>query len=318
MTTQSELRLLVKIASLYYNEGKKQSEVAQLLNVSQSQVSRALTRCLKEGLVKISVVQPPNIFIGLEHQLQQLYGLRQVLVVDVDEEPSDDQIKRAIGSMAAHYLQTTLMKDELIGISSWSTTIRAMIDALHPLKTSASGVIQLMGGVGQNGNLQSTMLTQSLANILDCESFLLPALSIERSVEDKQRLMQSIEVANVVNKFDEVDLAIVGIGSTEPSSLLRNSGNYYHEEMSELLSNRGAVGDIGLHYYDKNGVAILAEDEDPVISMQLEQLRKCPRVVGLAGGNEKVSSIHGALKGGYLDVLITDRITAKALLELDD
>ena len=84
--------------------------------------------------------------------------------------------------------------------------------------------------------------------------------------------------------------------------------------MKELLSSRGAVGDICLHYYDKNGTPMLAEDEDPVVSMQLEQLKKCPRVVGLAGGLEKLPSIRGALKGGFLDVLITDRVTAKALL----
>ncbi len=314
MISQNELRLLIKIATLYYDEGKKQSDIAKSLNVSQSLVSRALNRCVKEGLVKISVVQPPSIFMSLERELQEAYHFSQAIIVDVADDANDDQVKRAIGSMAAHYLQSTLQKGELVGISSWSTTIRSMIDAMHPLKINAEGVIQLMGGVGQNGNLQSTMLTQSLANILNCESYLLPALSIERSVEEKQQLLNSIEVSSVVEKFEQVDLAIVGIGSTEPSSLLRNSGNYYHEEMTEVLNSRGAVGDICLHYYDAQGVAVLKDDEDPVISMQLEQVKKCSRVIALAGGLDKVSAIKGALRGDYIDVLITDRITAEMLI----
>ncbi|MBX0000943.1 sugar-binding transcriptional regulator, partial [Escherichia coli] len=53
MAKQDEQRLLVKIATLYYLEGRKQSDIAQLLSLSQSFISRALTRCQKEGVVKI-------------------------------------------------------------------------------------------------------------------------------------------------------------------------------------------------------------------------------------------------------------------------
>jgi DNA-binding transcriptional regulator LsrR (DeoR family) len=42
-------------------------------------------------------------------------------------------------------------------------------------------------------------------------------------------------MAAVVAKFAEVDVAIVGIGELEPSQLLKNSGNYYNEDMLHLL-----------------------------------------------------------------------------------
>lgn len=77
MAKQDEQRLLVKIATLYYLEGRKQSDIAQLLSLSQSFVSRAITRCQKEGVVKISVVQPSNIFLKLEKGLEDRYGLKQ-------------------------------------------------------------------------------------------------------------------------------------------------------------------------------------------------------------------------------------------------
>ncbi|RPH20227.1 sugar-binding transcriptional regulator [Buttiauxella warmboldiae] len=314
MSKQDEQRLLVKIATLYFVEGMKQSEIAGLLQLSQSFVSRAITRCQKEGVVKISVIQPANIFLSLEQALEKKYGIRQAIVVDVDESAAAMQIKHAIGSAAAHYVETRLRPNDLVGISSWSTTIRAMVDELHPQSIKARGVIQLLGGVGPNGNVQATILTQNLAAQLGCPAWLLPSQSIEHSVEERARLVASDDVAEVVNKFAEVDMAILGIGDLEPSQLLKNSGNYYGEAMLKTLAERGAVGDICLHYFNARGEPVLSTEEDPVIGMELSQVRACPHVVALAGGNDKANAIRGALLGGYIDVLITDFPTASQLL----
>ncbi|PLP26241.1 DNA-binding transcriptional regulator, partial [Klebsiella pneumoniae] len=163
-------------------------------------------------------------------------------------------------------------------------------------------------------NVQATILTQTLAQRLNCDAWLLPSQSIEGSMEERNRLLASKDVADVVSRFDEVDIAIVGIGILEPSQLLKTSGNYYHEDMLQVLAARGAVGDICLHYYDKNGHPVLRDDEDPVIGMALEKVKKCPNVVALAGGTDKVAAIKGALTGGYIDVLITDYPTARMLV----
>ena len=106
-----------------------------------------------------------------------------------------------------------------------------------------------------------------------------------------------------------------GILTTCSSQLLKNSGNYYNESMLQLLAERGAVGDICLHYYDAAGKPVLSQDEDPVIGMELEQIRRCPQVIALAGGVDKENAIRGALQGDYIDVLITDFPTARALIK---
>ncbi|WP_328587065.1 sugar-binding domain-containing protein, partial [Pseudomonas syringae group genomosp. 3] len=121
------------------------------------------------------------------------------------------------------------------------------------------------------------------------------------------------EVKEVLHRFDSITLAIVGIGELEPSQLLRNSGNYYTEDMLRVLAERGAVGDICLRYFDAQGKPVLEEDEEFVVSMGLGKLRSINRVLGLAGGVRKVQAIKGALLGGYLDVLITDVGTARGL-----
>ena len=40
-----------------------------------------------------------------------------------------------------------------------------------------------------------------------------------------------------------------------------------------------------------------------------------PNVIGLASGTEKIEAIRAVLRGGYLDILITDETTANLLLK---
>ncbi len=313
MNRHDELRLLVKIATLYYENGLNQSRIAEQLSLSQSFVSRAIKRCIDEGIIKITVLHPPGVFVHLEQTLQSRYGLRQVVIVDVDEHASVHAIKRAIGSGAAAYLEASVTTNQLIGISSWSTFVEEMINSLSPKAVKAAGVIQILGGVGLNGNLQANILTDRLAKLLECPGYFLPTSSLGQSNEDRQRDLQNPELAEVVARFSDVTTAIVGIGTMAPSQLLRNSGVHYKEEMANTLVSRGAVGDICLHYFDRNGDAVLEDNEDTLTSMSLAQLKRCPNVVALAGGVDKLAAMRAALAGGYIDVLVTDRITAESL-----
>ena len=315
MSNLEEQRLLTKIASLYYEEGLKQSQISEQLDLSQSFVSRALSRALKEGIVRISVQRLRNFHLELERQLQQRYGIRQAIVV---EPTGDDEeaIKQAIGSAAAHYLETSVTEKDHIGISSWSSTIRAMVGHMHrgSSRQGATEVVQLLGGVGNKGAFEATLLTQQLATLLGCPAYLLPSQSIEQSPESRQRILQLDEVREVTERFARLTVALVGIGELEPSQLLRNSGNYHGEAMLEVLAARGAVGDICLRYFDAQGRPVLDDSEETVVAVDLPQLLEIDRVVGLAGGLRKVNAIRGALQGGYLDVLVVDLRTALALV----
>ncbi len=83
------------------------------------------------------------------------------------------------------------------------------------------------------------------------------------------------------------------------------------------LLRKGAVGDIALRYYDAQGECIESEINDRIIGMSLEQIKQVPKVVGISGGPDKVSAIRAALRGEIVNVLITDSVTAEALLESD-
>ena len=57
--------------------------------------------------------------------------------------------------------------------------------------------------------------------------------------------------------------------------------------------------------------------DDRVIGIGLEQLRRVPRAIGVAGGPGKTLAIRAALLGGWINCLITDRFTGQRLVEAD-
>ena len=74
------------------------------------------------------------------------------------------------------------------------------------------------------------------------------------------------------------------------------------------------VGDVGLRFVDASGSPLDLEINERIIGLSLEQIKRIPRVIGVAGGEEKQKIILAALRGEILDALITDDATARALL----
>lgn len=310
-----ELRLIAKVARLYYNRGARQAEIAQQLDISQATVSRLLKRAEEEQIVRISVSVPHGTYTDLEEQLQEVYGLKEAIVVDSVED--EEQILRDLGAAAAYYVETTLKNGEVIGISSWSATLLAMVDAMHPLPRSISAqVVQILGSVGNpTAESHAAHLTRRMASLTHGEATFLPTPGVTGSAEVTRIYLEDPFVRPAIAKFEHVTMALVGIGTVEPSKLLTSSGNIFNADELALLRSRGGVGDICLRFFDRDGAPVQTPLNDRVIGMRLEQLQNVARSVGIAGGQRKTPAIRGALAGGWINVLITDRRTAEVLIE---
>jgi DNA-binding transcriptional regulator LsrR (DeoR family) len=299
---------------MYYDQGLRQTEIVDRLNVSQSTISRLLKRAGREGIVRITVAVPAGTHPDLEEGLQSKFGLKEAIVVDsVDD---DDQIVRDLGGAAAFYLDTTLRPNEVIGISSWSAALLAMVDTMQPGQRCAGAkVVQILGGIGNPGaEAHATHLTRRLANLIAGTATLLPAPGVVGSPEAKQVLLKDRYVQEAMEVIGTVTFALVGIGSLEPSRLLAASGNVFSSSELKMLADHGAVGDICIRFFDRGGEPVVTPLNERVIGMDLEQLRRVHRVVAVAGGKRKTAAIRGALVGRWINVLITDRATAERLI----
>jgi DNA-binding transcriptional regulator LsrR (DeoR family) len=314
MARIDELRLMAKIARLYYTQGLRQTEICQRLNIHQSTVSRVLKRAEREGIVRITVSLPPGTHTEVEEALQSRYGLDEAVVVDCLEDEA--QIAHDLGAAAAYYLENTLKPTDVIGISSWSAALLEMVNAMRPSQRfKDTRVIQILGGVGSpNAEVHATQVTRRLADLIGGEATLLPAPGVVGSRGARDVLMKDRFVREALDLFPRVTLALVGIGATEPSRALASSGNIFSPQEIKLLAGKGAVGDICLRFFDAAGRQVVTELNDRVISMELEQLHAVRRVIGVAGGRRKINAIRGALTGRLINVLITDLAGAERLM----
>jgi DNA-binding transcriptional regulator LsrR (DeoR family) len=306
---------MTKVAYLYYHLQQKQSQIAEQLDLSQATVSRMLRRAEDSGIVRITVNMPAGVYTQLENELCSRYGLKAAIVVHCEED-IDEMIMHHIGSAAAYYVETTVGRDEVVGLSSWSSTLLAMVNAMHPLaKSTGARVVQILGGMGNPAaEVYASRITERFANLVHGEATYLPVPGVVSSADMRVELMAAPYVQEAIGLFDEVTLALVGIGSLEPSKLLASSGNVFSVQELDMLRESGAIGDICLRFFDRAGRPINNALDNRVISMSLDRLRGVKRSVGIAGGQRKTEAIRGALLGGWINVLITDQRTAQRLM----
>ncbi|MDI2111919.1 sugar-binding transcriptional regulator [Commensalibacter nepenthis] len=316
MTTSDELRFIARVARMYYLDNMKQPDIAKHLYISQATVSRLLKKASKKGIVEISVNTPKDTFLELEEKIKNHFGLSEVIIASCEQD-EETQILSRIGQAAAQFFCATMQQDEVIGISSWSESLLSMVNHLNNnFKISAKKIIQIQGGIGSpTVQKHATILSSKLAKITHAEQVLLPAQGIIGSTEARTILMADPYVQATLDQFKEITMAVVGIGPISLAKLEADSGNILTPKEMNTITQKKAVGDICLHFYDHKGRPLQTAIDQRIIGITLEQLQKIPRVIGIAGGKVKMDAILGALSGRLVNILITDQFTAIRIAE---
>jgi DNA-binding transcriptional regulator LsrR (DeoR family) len=312
---REHIRLLTKVARMYHERRMRQPQIAAQLHISQPRVSRLLKQAAEVGIVRTTVVSPRGVHADLEEEVERRFGLTEVVVADTDGPSDEASVLDAVGTAAATYLETTLTGGERIGISSWSSTLLATVDTMRPRPVQvADSVMQILGGIGSStAQSRATRLIGRLAQVTKAEPAYLMAPGLLASAEMRKGITAEPDIAGVMQAYGELTMALVGVGSLEPSPLLRESGNAVSAPEQDELRNLGAVGDICMRFFDSEGRPIASELDERVLGISAAAFNAVPRRVGVAGGKRKWGSIRAALVGGWLNVLVTDLHTAKWL-----
>ena len=316
MVNTDELRLMTKIARMYYERELRQGEIANIMGLSQSSISRLLNSAKEAGIVRITVNIPYGVNSEIEEQIEQKFGLKDAIVVDCEDDQDEILLQREIGAAAAYYVETIVHNNDVVGISSWSSSLLALVDAMHQVPgRSGIQVVQILGGIGNpSAEVHANRLTGRFASLVNGTAHFLPAPGILATEEALKVLLADQYVREATNLFNRVTIALVGIGDIEPSKLLTLSGNVFSLEEQEELRSKGAVGDILLRFFDEVGKPVKGPLSNRVVSMSLQQLTRANRAIAVAGGPRKFKAILGALRGKWINVLVTDRRTAERLL----
>ena len=110
--------------------------------------------------------------------------------------------------------------------------------------------------------------------------------------------------------WSDIDIAIVGPGiNPATDELIRE--RYPGEDTMKISGH--IAGDISTNYFNING-EVIDIGSDMLHASHID-LSKAKRVVAIAGGISKYSSILGALKTGIITDIITDVETCSKILE---
>lgn len=310
---QRKMRL-AQIAELYYLERLTQSEIAQRFGVSTMQVSRLLREAQQSGVVEFRIHHPLPIDVESARELQSRYALRSVVAVKATR---PEQVKEDVARVAAHHFLSLLEPRSALAVG-WSSTLALMAEALPYQPIEGLSVVQMLGALSLSADRYNPY--DSFVRIgtqLGGEMHALHAPTLLRSVNARDSLVSDPAVKNVLDLARAADYAICGIGAGGDDSTFFQLGYLSRTELDELAL-KGVVGDILGRFIDIEGRERPWSYSKMLVSLDLDELRRIPQVIGVAAGPSKVKPILGALRGGYLAHLVTDAATVRSLLAIDD
>ena len=310
----SDDHLVTIAARMYHEQQRTQHEIANNLKVSQGTVCRLLKRAEQRGIVRTTVSPPVGTFVDLEELLEQKFGLAQVIIARAPNQ-SEESVLGPVGAAASYFLATTLRPKAVIGVASWSASLMSTVEQMHPVwRLSECKVVQILGGIGHPSiEKHANYLVRQLAYLVRGEAHLLPAPGLVASKGAAAVLVHDPHVRETMGLFDQITVALIGIGSLEPSSWLDGSGNTVSPDELQSLQDKGAVGNICLRFYNADGEEIKEVIGDRVLGLELYRFKNISTVIGIACGKRKRQAILGALRGRWINVLVTDQFTAESL-----
>lgn len=307
MENSDDIRLIVKIAQLYYEQEMTQAQIAHELGIYRTTISRLLKRGRELGVVTIAINYDYNDSLWLEERLKQKFGLKEAVVAPLESEA---------GTYGAQLFERLLSPNAVIGFG-WGRAVSALVEAL-PQSSQPRPLVCVPIVGGPSGKLPSryhvNTLTYSAATRLKGESYLADFPALLDNPLIRQGIMQSQHFQTLADYWQRLDIAVVGIGSPA----IRHAANwqaFYGNAQSDELEALQVAGDICSRFFAADGTPVATAMQDKTLSIELETLKQARYVIGLASGEEKHAAILGALRGQHINALVTDRTTAEYLVQ---
>jgi deoxyribonucleoside regulator len=205
---------------------------------------------------------------------------------------------------------------ELLGVS-YGRSLASTIAALTPRRKVAMTVVPIIGALGtDNPKIDGPELVRQIAHLYGGEFRYLPVPLIVEDVRTRDALVQSPHIYETLHLARKSNIALLGIGSPLPQVASSIWNGYLNERELSWLKDQGAVGHMCGQFFDIQGQLLDIDINQCAISIGIKALANIEVVVAVAGGEAKAEAILGALRGQYLNILVTDDAAASRVLAL--
>lgn len=310
--SKEKLTRIVKTAKMYYQLDYSQQRIAKELNISRPSVSRLLQEAKALGIVQIQIIDPDQGVQELSELVKEKFQLKECIIVDTPVN-EDNVLKKEIGKKAADYLHHIVKDGDIIG-TTWGTTIFEIARQVEQKSVYDLNIVQLNGGVSYSQtNTFAAEILNYLGKAFNTSPHFLPLPAIVDHLLVKQAIVSDRHIRRVLDLGKQANIVILTVGDRNEDSTLVKA-DYFTENDLRIIKEKNAVGDICSRMIDINGNVCHKEIDARTIGVELEDLKQKEYSLLVAGGLNKVEGITGALRGGYANVLITDKFVAEALL----
>jgi deoxyribonucleoside regulator len=310
--TTDKKELIYQIAKLYYVDKFSQKKLSGIYNLSTATISRFINEAENLGIVNIKVRDIVGKNKIIEGEIESKYNLKMVYVTAVPYDDTD-LIRKIIGKSAASLISKLLKNNLKIGIA-WGQSIYEMVRFLEPKYFKNIKVIDLIGNVGKlYYDISASSLATEFAKKINAENYFMNSLAIVKNKETKDLIIKEDEIKDVLEMTKNLDMAIISIGIPDMGSRIIASLQQGKDIINEA-KERKAVGDICLRFFDSNGKKVKTNFDDRIIGIDLDDYKKIKTKICISGGLNKFEAIRSALKNNLVDILITDNLVAKKLL----
>lgn len=307
------IEFLARVASLYYEEGLTQQRISEELGYSRSAISRFLTAARAAGVVEIRVHHPLQRDLELEVQLRQTFHLDCVRVLKGYNWEYQRMLPR-LGSLGARLVEERVRDEMLLGVS-WGTAVYEIVNALRPPYLPNLTVIQMIGALGTpDPQIDGGELARSYARAFGGRYRIFPAPALVESHQVQSAIMQERPIRDTLDLARKVDIAVLGIGTTDPAMSSFVRAEYLTPDEVGELAEAGAVGDVCAVHFDAQGQILEIPLTERVIGVSYKDLLNIPFRLAVAGGSVKAPAILGALRSGLISALVTDDLAANKVV----
>jgi DNA-binding transcriptional regulator LsrR (DeoR family) len=298
------------VARRYFVERQTKIQIAEDLGISRFKVARLIDEAVEAGLVRFQIDETGEIDAQLSDQLRRKYALRNALILAGPDLPCS-ALFEPLGRVAASLLEEILTDGCVLGVA-WGRTLAATAKAISRLPKIS--VVQVAGGLTTLEFPQNSAdLVSRLAAAGDGTAY---PIFLPMWVEDAslvKRLRTEPAVAQVLERYDRIDVLVSGIGSWNPPvSCLHDA---FSKAWKRQVLAAGVRADLCATLIDDTGEVVPSPLDKLGLALNAKQIRRIPERVAIAGGLEKASAILAALKGNWITTLVTDAGVARRLLE---
>lgn len=300
-------------AWLYYENQLTQNDIAQMIGVSRATIVNYLQEARQRGVVRILMNSEIVARTSIARKLAARFGLTEALVIPTEKSVTSEARLKALGAGGARLMERMIKPGETICVS-WGRTVLAVADAISlPQPLEGLTVVQVTGSSIGKREFSAELCTSIMARNIGAASINMLAPAVLSTAALRDALMGELVLKRQFELIAGTNMIVFGVGGLAAESTMRIADVASDEEI-DAYAAEGAVAVLICRFLDRDGNQIVRELDHRVIGIELDELRRVPNRLCVAGGARKAEAIRAVLAGGYATHLVTDMEAAQELL----